>query len=144
MHSKLTKYWLLAVWCIFPLWAAAQIHPQIYITKEGKKEFLVRMEQSERVGEFMDDLTARIEPYVERHKTDPEWIVSRLQMYWNTRYKEVYVKGMDFSHGKGTAPVPTVRFSGSRDWATDYLRPELEDIIPYMDVERGLYLQNGK
>jgi hypothetical protein len=92
----------------------------------------------------MDDLTARVEPYVERHKTDPEWIVSRLQMYWNTRYKEVYVKGMDFSHGAGRAPVPTVRFSGSRDWATDYLRPELEDIIPYMDDERGLYLQNGK
>jgi hypothetical protein len=144
MHSKLKKIWLVAVSCIFPLWTAAQIHPQIYITNEEKQDFLDRMEQSERVGEFMEGLTTHLEPYVERHKTDPEWIVSRLQMYWNTRYKEVYVKGMDFSHGEGRAPVPTVRFSGSRDWATDYLRPELEDIIPCMDDERGLYLQNGK
>jgi len=50
---------------------------------------------------------------------------------------------MDFSHGEGVSPVPTVRFSGSRDWATDYLQPALEDITPYMDDECGLYLQNG-
>jgi hypothetical protein len=65
-------------------------------------------------------------------------------MYWKTKYKRVYVNGMDFSHGEGTAPVPTVRFSGSRDWDTDYIHPDLEDIKPYMDDERGLYLQNGK
>jgi len=144
MYSKLIKYWLVAVMCFIPIWAAAQNHPRIYITDTQKNDFLKGIEQSERVGEFMDELTVHIEPFVERHKTDPEWIVSRLQMYWKTKYKEVYVKGMDFSHGEGTAPVPTVRFSGSRDWATDYLRPELEDIIPYMDDERGLYLQNGK
>ena len=144
MHPKLTKYWLVLVLCIFPHWAEAQSHPRIYITSAEKMNFLDRIEHSERVGEFVDELKVHLEPYVERHRTDPEWIVSRLQMYWKTRYKRVFVNGMDFSHGEGTAPVPTVRFSGSRDWATDYLRPELKDIIPYMDDERGLYLQNGK
>ncbi len=84
-----------------------------------------------------------MDPYVDRHNDDPDWIVSRLQMYWNTKYERVYVNGMDFSHGEGEAQVPTVRFSGSRDWATDYLMPELENVKPYMDDERGLYLQNG-
>ena len=144
MHSIKTKYWLVAVFCIFQFLAVAQDHPRIYITDAQKRDFLDRIDQSERVGEFIDELKAHLVPFVERHETDPEWIVSRLQMYWKTKYKEVFVNGMDFSHGEGTAPVPTVRFSGSRDWATDYLRPELKDIKPYMDDERGLYLQNGK
>jgi hypothetical protein len=88
-------------------------------------------------------LKTDLEPYVARHRSDPAWIVSRLQMYWKTKYTRVYVNGMDFSHGEGRAPAPTVRFSGSRDWATDYLQPALEDVLPYMDDERGLYLQNG-
>ncbi len=144
MHVNNNKYWLLIILCLFQLLAVAQDHPRIYITDAQKKGFLHRIEESERVGVFMDELKAHVAPYVDRHQTDPEWIVSRMQMYWKTNYKKVFVNGMDFSHGEGTAPVPTVRFSGSRDWATDYLRPALEDIKPYMDDERGLYLQNGK
>jgi len=122
----------------------SQSHPEIYVTNEQKESFLLQLEKSKSTSEFISDLKIHVEPFVERHKTDPEWIVSRLQMYWKTKYTKVFVNGMDFSHGEGEAPVPTVRFSGSRDWATDYLRPELEDIKPYMDDERGLYLQNGK
>lgn len=122
----------------------AQDHPRIYVTKEQKPVILERIERSEKVGVFIKELKKNLDPYVERHQTDPEWIVSRLQMYWKFKYKEVWVKGMDFSHGSGEAPVPTVRFSGSRDWATDYMRPNLEDVMPYMDDERGLYLQNEK
>jgi len=121
----------------------AQIHPQIYVTNAQKEAFLQRMESSEKANEFVEELKNKLEPYVKRHHNDPEWIVSRLQMYWKTKYSKVFVNGMDFSHGEGTAPVPTVRFSGSRDWATDYLQPELKDVKPYMDDDRGLYLQNG-
>lgn len=121
-----------------------QIHPEIYITNEQREAFLMRKEKSVRVQNFIDELKGHIEPFVERHKEDPDWIVSRLQMYWNTKYTHVFVDGMDFSHGEGEASVPTVRFSGSRDWATDYLTPSLEEIQPFMDDPRGLYLQNGK
>jgi hypothetical protein len=122
----------------------AQNHPRIYVTNDQKQDFLQRLENSEKVNVFVEELKAHIEPFVARHQTDPEWIISRLQMYWKTKYSKVFVNGMDFSHGEGEAPVPTVRFSGSRDWATDYLQPELQDIKPYMDDERGLYLQNEK
>ncbi|SOE21609.1 Heparinase II/III-like protein [Spirosomataceae bacterium TFI 002] len=121
-----------------------QNHPEIYIKESQKTEFVKRVESSERVSEFVDELKIELEPYVARHVSDPEWIVSRLQMYWNTKYKRVYVNGMDFSHGEGEAPVPTVKFSGSRDWATDYLLPEIKDIKPYLDDPRGMFLQNDK
>lgn len=118
-------------------------HPRIYTADAQREAFLQRLESSEKVRAMVGKLQTELEPYVIRHQTDPAWIVSRLQMYWKTKYARVYVNGMDFSHGEGRAPVPTVRFSGSRDWATDYLQPALEDVLPYMDDERGLYLQNG-
>lgn len=121
----------------------AQTHPEIYISPLQKEALLKRMENSAKAKDFVEDLKSHVKPFVERHITDPEWIVSRLQMYWKTKYSKVFVNGMDFSHGEGSAPVPTVRFSGSRDWDTDYLQPTLENIKPYMDDERGLYLQNG-
>lgn len=123
---------------------SAQNHPEIYISNSQKDAFSQRLKTSEKANEFVSELKTKLEPYVNRHQTNPEWIVSRLQMYWKTKYSKVFVNGMDFSHGEGRAPVPTVRFSGSRDWATDYLQPELEDVKPYMDDERGVYLQNGK
>lgn len=123
--------------------SAQQSHPRIYVSSTQKADFLLRVDQSERVQAMVSMLEAHLSPYVERHQSDPQWILSRMQMYWKTKYTHVYVNGMDFSHGEGEAPVPTVRFSGSRDWATDYLQPDLEDILPYMDDERGLYLQNS-
>ena len=120
----------------------AQEHPRIYLAKSNKAEFLQRVEDQPAAAAYMESVGNRLAPYLERHADDPEWIVSRLQMYWKTKYSKVFVKGMDFSHGEGTAPVPTVRFSGSRDWATDYLHPDLADVQPYMDDARGLYLQN--
>ena len=129
---------------ICALHSTAQVHPKIYIDAQEKDELISRLERSEPANTFVLEIRNHIDPFVVRHETDPEWIVSRLQMYWETKYKRIYVNGMDFSHGEGEAPVPTVRFSGSRDWATNYLRPALEDIRPYMDDDRGLYLQNDK
>ncbi|MBK8500853.1 MAG: hypothetical protein IPL46_00850 [Saprospiraceae bacterium] len=140
---KIFKYSLLLFLAFFFFYTSGQNHPEIYINNAEKKALLGRLEHSGRMQSFIDDLNSELKPIVERHVSEPEWIISRLQMYWETRYERVYVNGMDFSHGEGSAPVPTVRFSGSRDWATDYLQPSLEDIIPYMDDERGLYLQNG-
>ena len=123
--------------------ATAQIHPSIYITDHQKTDLLLRMERDRKVADYISSLKVKVKPYVQRYETEPAWITSRLQMYWNTKYQRVYVNGMDFSHGEGEAPVPTVRFSGSRDWDTDYLVPDIADILPYMDSTKGLYLQNG-
>ncbi|MDR2498424.1 MAG: hypothetical protein LBD28_03175 [Tannerellaceae bacterium] len=118
-------------------------HPRIYITDEKKAQLKERIESTEWVGQSFEKIKEQIEPYVDRHQSDPEWIVSRLQMYWDSCYVRIYVKGHAFSHGSGRAPVPTVKFAGHRDGATDYLMPSLEDTRPYMDGQ-GMYLQNRK
>jgi len=118
-------------------------HPRIYISDSKKTAFEQKLETSEWAKQSFDSLKARVEPYVNRHQTDPDWIVSRLQMYWDTHYERVYVNGGFFSHGTGKAPVPTVKFMGARDWETDYAMPSIEETQPYMD-SKGMYLQNMK
>jgi hypothetical protein len=87
-------------------------------------------------------LKARVLPYVERHRSDPAWIVSRLQMYWQGRHTQVFIKDSLYHHAEGQAPVPTVRFTGGRDTATAYATPRLEDVKPYMGENDLLYLQS--
>ncbi|MEQ8580452.1 MAG: hypothetical protein RIC30_20885 [Marinoscillum sp.] len=117
-------------------------YPRIYITEEKREELEKTIRKEEWAKDVLAGIHKRIDEHVERHVSDPEWMVSRLQMYWTSKATNVYVNGIYYSHADGEAPVPTVRFTGSRDYTTDYVMPELEDIIPYMDDERGLYLQN--
>ncbi|MFV0290930.1 MAG: hypothetical protein ACK5IJ_08565, partial [Mangrovibacterium sp.] len=71
--------------------------------------------------------------------------VSRLQMYWTSKHNQVYINGGSYSHAEGEAPEPTVKFIGQRGWSNSlYNTPRLEDVKPYMDDVRGLYLQNKK
>ncbi len=118
-------------------------HPRIYISDNQKETFTEKLSSAEWAKQSFEKLKSNVDPYVDRHQTDPEWIVSRLQMYWDTHYERVYVKGNAYSHGTGHAPVPTVKFAGNRDWVTDYAMPSIEDTQPYMD-EKGMYLQNMK
>ncbi|NBA88443.1 hypothetical protein GVN16_21900 [Emticicia sp. CRIBPO] len=87
-------------------------------------------------------LKNEVEELVDRHRTDPQWIVSRLQMYWKTKSTKVFIKGGVYDHAEGEAPVPTVRFPGARDHTTIYGIPKLEDIQPYMDDPRGILMVN--
>lgn len=118
-------------------------HPRIYITNNRKAAFLEKLNKTGWAKSSYEVIKDGVEKYVDRHQTDPEWIISRMQMYWDTHYERVYVKGNAFSHGTGRAPVPTVKFAGHRDPATDYAKPSLEDTRPFMD-EKGMYLQNMK
>ncbi|NND06492.1 MAG: hypothetical protein HKN87_08930 [Saprospiraceae bacterium] len=119
-----------------------QGYPRIYVTQDGKKGLKETIKNEIWAQEVLQGLHARVDPHVIRHFTDEEWMVSRLQMYWKTRATNVYVNGVDYSHADGEAPVPTVRFSGSRNTNTPYRKPELKDILPYMDDPRGLWLPN--
>lgn len=54
------------------------------------------------------------EKYADRHAADPQWIISRLAMYWKEgeRYTQCYLKNQNWDRGEGNAPVPTVRMPG--------------------------------
>ena len=119
-----------------------QGYPRIYITQDEKNNLEETIQNEEWAQDVLSGLHERIDAHVERHVSDPDWMVSRLMMYWKTKATNVYVNGIYYSHADGKAPVPTVRFTGSRDYTTNYAMPDLEDILPYMDDERGLYLRN--
>lgn len=119
-------------------------HPRLLTSAAGKEPLRQRLAQRPEARREFDGIRAKVDPYVTRHQQDPAWIVSRLQMYWQTKATEVYVKGPVFASAGGPpAPAPTVRYTGTRDVVTPYLRPRLEDVKPYMDDARGLYLQHG-
>lgn len=119
-----------------------QEYPRLYISQEGKKDLQKTIKNEAWAHEILSGIQNRIHPYVERHETDPQWMVSRLQMYWKTKATNIYINGINYSHADGEAPVPTVRLCGSRDYTTPYGKPKLEDIKPYMDDPRGLWLPN--
>lgn len=116
--------------------------PRLYVTQSGRKDLEMDIKKKPWVANVVKSLHERIDRYVFQHVTDPEWIVSRLQMYWKSKAKNVYINGIYYSHADGEAPVPTVRLCGSRDYTTPYGKPKLEDVLPYMEDERGLYLPN--
>ncbi|WP_319481332.1 six-hairpin glycosidase [uncultured Draconibacterium sp.] len=119
-----------------------QGYPRLNITQDEKSNLEKTIQQEEWAQDVLSGIHKRIDKYVEQHVPDPEWMPSRLQMYWKTKSTDIYINGIYYSHAEGEAPVPTVRFAGSRDYTTNYGSPELEDIMPYMDDPRGLYLPN--
>lgn len=83
----------------------------------------------------VDHIKKRIEKYVERHQTDPQWLLSRMAMYWKEgeHYTQCYIKNQHWHHGEGNAPVPTLRLPGERTWNKNP-RPKLADLQPYNET----------
>ncbi len=107
-------------------------YPQLYISAGDHKAILEKIETEPWAQQSYEALVSSIEPYVERHTTDPEWIISRLAMYWKDgeRYTQCYLLKQNWDYGEGNAPVPTVRFPGMRTWNKYYNVP-LADRTPY-------------
>ena len=88
----------------------------------------------------------RVKKYEQKVKAQPDWLVSRLQMYWHSHATEVYIDGESFHHAGGEkAPVPTVRLCGTRSNGASYSRPKLDDVVPYDDDadSRVTYINNA-
>ncbi|WP_158843885.1 hypothetical protein [Algibacter sp. L1A34] len=109
-------------------------HPQVFVNKSDRQEVLSKIENEAWAKASWNALQEEINPYVTRHITDPQWIVSRLAMYWKegAHFTQCYIKNQNWDYGEGNAPVPTVRLPGMRTW-NDYLNVPLEDRIPYSE-----------
>ena len=117
-------------------------HPRL-LTNHTEKETIKKLIQSkEWARQAFNEIKQTLDPYVDRHQRDSTWIVSRLQMYWKTKATNVYIRAGVYAGADGEAPVPTVRFPGTRDNVSVYAAPRLEDIQPYLDDPRGLFLVN--
>ena len=155
MKVRVLKSFVICLMLILPVCAVAQekknsnaditkiyTHPRIYNNDNSKEAFLKSLDHTEWKKDFVEQKKQHVAKYIQLCEKDPEWLVSRLQMNWKTKHSNVYLMGGNFSHSDGEAPVPTVRYSGTRDWATDYKRQKLEDLEPYFDDERGYFLEN--
>lgn len=113
----------------------ASEHPRIYVSDADREKIKGKIERAEWAGTIYQKLKKKIYPYVSRHRTNPEWIVSRLAMYWKEgeRYTQCYLKDQHWDRGEGNAPVPTVRMPGMRIW-NQYQNVPLEERIPYNET----------
>ena len=83
-------------------------------------------------------LKAKIENVMSQVDKQPDWLYSRLQMFWKTNASDVFVNGEAFAHPGGErAAEPTVKYNGTRGIESQYNRPKLEDLVPYDDDEQG-------
>ncbi|MBD3942084.1 hypothetical protein IF188_10285 [Microbacterium sp. NEAU-LLC] len=97
-------------------------------------------------------IAARIDPFADRHRTDPAWVLSRMAMFWRPgeRYTHLHLSRERFAYGTGDAPVPTVRYPAMRIWNAHRNAP-LAERLPYsadgaMRDDRGTivpYSQTG-
>lgn len=120
-------------------------HPRIYGKDMSKQDCQKLIEDKQWATDILKKTKNHLSPIMKHVEKQDDWLVSRLQMYWESKSNQVYIDGGNYSHAEGEAPVPTVKFIGQRGWSnSNYDRPKLEDVKPYMDDERGLYLQNSK
>ncbi len=83
-------------------------------------------------------LKAKIANVMIQVDKQPDWLYSRLQMFWKTNASDVFVNGEAFAHPGGErAAEPTVKYNGTRGFESQYNRPKLEDLVPYDDDEQG-------
>ena len=115
-----------------------QGHPRYLTHPQGREEVTHLIKKEAWAKDVFDKLKQRTDVYLNRTDTQPDWLYSRLAMYWHSHATEVYVKGESFDHAGGPkAPAPTVRYTGTRGTTATYGRPRLEDVVPYDDDEAG-------
>lgn len=133
---------LVAVSLTLTLATSRAANPRLLLQAADADTLRARIVADPQAARRLQAIEQRLQPYVARHASDPAWIVSRLQMYWQSHHTRVFVKNGAYDHAEGRAPVPTVRFTGTRDATSQYLTPMLEDVKPYMGERDLLWLQN--
>lgn len=115
--------------------ASALGHPACDYKVSDKQSLKRNFVKFSVTGEECRQSRDRVKPYVEHHVTDPQWILSRMAMYWKDgeRYTQCYIKNQKWEKGEGNAPVPTLRLPGQRTW-NKWKRPSLEKLTPYNET----------
>lgn len=92
-------------------------HPRIFAKPQDKTMLQEKIRDVKWAKEIYEkDIKGKVAPYVERHKTDPSWIISRMQMNWKEgkHYTQYKARNNTILEGTGNAPYPTVRLAASR------------------------------
>jgi len=127
-----------------------EVHPHILVKNAEKEAILEKIDKHEWAESIFNEHYNKVTPYVKRHQKDPEWIVSRYLMnrVKGKRYTHAYDDGSGHFLVKysGDAPVPTVRVSTHKrspvtESGAPYIRPSIEELIPY-DTSQFIWALN--
>ena len=139
MNTKRFKFAILL--CFLCLLSFGQsTHPRILVKPADKEAILRKIDQQSWAKSIYDNMFTRLQPYVDRHQTDPEWILSRYLMNWapGKRYTNFVSDGDGTAlvGWSGDAPVPTVRVSTHKRGPTSqngygFQTPSIDELIPY-------------
>ena len=119
--------------------AQSSEHPHLIVNNKDKPFVLEKIKTTDWAKNTYDAMVENISPYVERHKTDPEWILSRYMMNWTPgkHYTDFYAKkNHTIDSMGGNAPFPTVRVAlfsriPANEEAQKYILPPIEELTPY-------------
>lgn len=125
---------LLLIVIVFSLSVMAQ-HPRLYVTDGEKAAVLKKIESEPWAATVFERIKKHIDPYAIRHQHDPEWLLSRMAMYWRDgeHFTQCWLKDEVWERGEGNAPVPTVRMPGMRIW-NKYQNVPLAERTPYNET----------
>ena len=129
---------------------AQDTHPHILVKPQDKQSVLNKIEKQQWAKNAFDIMQASVITYVERHKTNPTWILSRYLMNRapGKRYTEFFSDddGTAIIRYAGDAPFPTIRVSShkrppiTKD-GYSYQMPAVEELVPY-DTLMTMHLQS--
>ncbi len=91
----------------------SQGYPRLYAAKDASEDLKKKIQNVEWAKNIYDGLKESVQPLVERHKRDPQYIVSRLMMNWKegshfTDFDVPGEKSQEITIRKGDAPYATV------------------------------------
>ncbi|OFX30719.1 MAG: hypothetical protein A2W92_18905 [Bacteroidetes bacterium GWA2_42_15] len=124
--------------------------PHILVTDSDKSSVLSKIEQQPWARSIYSEMQKKVQPYADRHQTDPQWILSRYLMNRvpGKRYTQFFAdkSGQGLIGYGGDAPVPTVRVntwlrSPVTEKGTSYRKPAIEELLPN-DTSRVMLLFN--
>ena len=130
--------------------AVAQDHPRILVNNDDRQVVLSKIESQAWAKKLYGQLLKKIEPIADRHTRQPQWILSRYQMYRipGRHYTDFYTDpgGTALIRMEGNAPVPTIRGTTHKRPPLDpegfrFRVPGLEE-FPVFDTAYEMFLQS--
>ena len=122
-----------------------QGHPRIYAFESDRENLLKKIRETNWAGDMYSRLEREVKLYVERHKTDPDWIIGRMQMNWEDgKHHTIFHaknNAVPLAERSGNAPYPTVRLAAGR--VGNGTEQKIEDLVPFGDGNLKL-MKDGK
>ncbi len=151
MKSISKGIFLIAVFSFLTKIGTAELpHPHILVNSSDKAVVLQKIAGQTWAKSIFEEMKKGVDPYVERHQTNREWILSRYLMNRvpGKRYTRAYSDngGSQIVRFEGDAPFPTVRITSKlrapvTEKGSRYIRPSLEELVPY-DTSRVMEMLN--